>query len=115
MHVPEVSFENYKRPHWVALAQEITRLEASEPALSFEIAWVNVVALVGCLQLALRHPANRGAPARVARHLIDGVIERVEPICPDLARLLRLGDDPAHDQPAGVEGPVGGCGGERRN
>src|ERR1051325_625914 len=34
--------------------------------------------VIAQLQLALRHPANTGASADVARELIDGIIERLE-------------------------------------
>jgi len=58
----------------------------------------SALSLIGNLQLALRHPANGGPSASIAREFIDGLLERM--IAARLyrtAELARLGDDPAYD------------------
>lgn len=54
--------------------------------------------IVGNLQLALRHPGNRGASAEVARTTIDGIIERTRTAgYAAHAQLMKLGEDPRYD------------------
>ena len=56
------------------------------------------LAIVGNLQLAMRHPGNDGPSREVARTLIDGIIERMETSgFPASAALARMGDDPRRD------------------
>jgi hypothetical protein len=60
----------------------------------------SALSLIGNLQLALRHPANEGPSATIARKFIDGLIDRM--ITAGLyrvAELAKLGDDPAYDEP----------------
>lgn len=57
------------------------------------------IAIIGNLQLALRHPANVGASAEIARELIDGMIHRMrEAGLTAHAELARLGDDAMYDE-----------------
>jgi len=63
-------------------------MEAPPPALdltAFEV-WV----LLGQVQLALRHPANRGAAAEIARHVAHRLQAAVAP-SGALAGLARMG------------------------
>jgi hypothetical protein len=60
----------------------------------------SAVELVGNLQLALRHPENRGHAAQMARQMIDGIIQKVKEAGFDAhAELMLLGDDPTYDEP----------------
>ncbi len=60
---------------------------------------VTCAAIVGHLQLALRHPGNRGPASEIARRMVSGIIERVaEAGFPANAEIMRRGSDPAHDQ-----------------
>jgi hypothetical protein len=63
-------------------------------------AWVAVIAN---LQLAMRHPGNQGEARQLAREFIDQSIDAIQKEEPELAMLLRRGDDPAHD--VGKVGP----------
>lgn len=62
-----------------------------------ELGWPNVVSLVGCLQLSLRHPSNRGLPAKMCRELIDHIYALFPPGNRDIVTLLKLGDCPEND------------------
>ena len=63
-----------------------------------------IVLLVSTLQLALRHPGNRGPTSKEIRGFLDEIFAVIGERSPDLADFLRLGDDPTHDQPAGSAG-----------
>lgn len=54
-------------------------------------------AVVACLQLALRHPENRGVSAKLAEAFAKGIVLNVTQVSPDLGELLDLGFDPAYD------------------
>jgi hypothetical protein len=55
--------------------------------------------IVAQLQLALRHPVNRGASASIIRKLITEIITDLEMQgLPTTAALLRLGDNPDYDE-----------------
>ena len=58
---------------------------------------VLAVALVGNLQLALRHPGNRGAAAAQARTIADAVVGQLARGDGRIEALLRRGDDPRCD------------------
>jgi hypothetical protein len=59
----------------------------------------NALELVGQLQLALRHPENRGLAAQMARQMIDGIIQKVKEAGFDAhAELMLLGDDRSYDE-----------------
>ena len=74
---------------------EIKRLAAQKFQLSLGL--TEVLAVVGNLQLALRHPLNLGTNADTARVIVDVLIASVEKVSPDLATLMRLGDDKNFD------------------
>ena len=58
------------------------------------------LAIIGNLQLALRHPANIGPSSQLLRRVIDGMIERIEKSgLPANAEIARLGDNPEYDTP----------------
>lgn len=78
------------------LAEACERLKAKHGFFILQIGFGEVLAVVANLQLALRHPGNRGYAARIARQTVDDIIERLEGIEPDCA-LLRKGDNPHFD------------------
>lgn len=56
------------------------------------------LAIIGNLQLALRHPANTGPSARTARYFCQEIICRMrEAGFVANAEIARLGGDPAYD------------------
>jgi len=55
------------------------------------------LALVSQLQLALRHPANRGESADVGRRFAVALIDRIA-VTDVLRRGLEAGFDPVHDR-----------------
>ena len=59
---------------------------------------LSALSIIGTLQLALRHPANTGAAAAVARSTIDGLIAMLtEYGFTATAELARLGDNRDYD------------------
>jgi hypothetical protein len=82
-------------------AEALERLTARAPSLKLDLDWQTTVVLVAQVQLALRHPGNRGPSAELARTFLDTLIARVEEVEPTVARCLRMGDDPQHDVPKG--------------
>ena len=77
----------------------IEQLTAKVPSLHLDLDWLTVIGIVSQLQLALRHPLNRGdRTARAARELIDKITAQVEAHAPALAAIMRLGDDPKYDR-----------------
>lgn len=83
-----------------AFTEGLKRLAAKHPFMKFDLDWNTGIAILACLQLSLRHPGNTGPSAALARGFVDGTIRVIEGIEPELAALLRLGDDPRHDQKA---------------
>ena len=82
-----------------AFAEGLEKLAAIHPALRMDLDWGTAIAILGNLQLALRHPDNRGDSAAAARAFCDSLISNIERVVPELGPLLRMGDDPQHDQP----------------
>lgn len=67
--------------------------------------------LIGAVQLGLRHPANNGRSAKLARRILDAMIQRLdEDGFPAYAELCRLGFDPKFDEERGAP-----CAGRDRN
>ena len=73
------------------------RLVAKHPELVMNLDWSTTVRLIATVQLALRHPDNHGETVEVVTRWKDRLIALIESQEPELAELLRLGDDPAHD------------------
>ena len=66
--------------------------------IQFELDITSAMALVGNLQLALRHPLNDGPSSIVARQLIDDLRQGL--LGRNLkahAKMIELGDDPDYD------------------
>lgn len=78
--------------------EERVRSDAARFKLPVELDLHSALCVIGNLQLALRHPANSGPSAEVARTAIDGMIRRMrEAGLTAHAELARLGDDPGYD------------------
>lgn len=58
-----------------------------------------MVVIIGALQLALRHPAFPATTGAFIKNWLDEAISQIGTLCPELAPLLRAGNDPAHDVP----------------
>ena len=72
--------------------------QAAAWSLPIELDLHSALCLVGNLQLALRHPGNKGPSAAVARRIVDGIIERFEANgLPAHAEAARLGDNSQYD------------------
>lgn len=62
----------------------------------------SAIQIVGALQLALRHPGCNGPIAETARSFVDGTIADLRLHGFEAhAELVELGNNPAHDEPAG--------------
>jgi hypothetical protein len=56
------------------------------------------LALVGSLQLSLRHPKNVGPTSQMVRALVAGLIEKMKQCgLPAHAELMELGNNPEYD------------------
>jgi len=62
----------------------------------FALAPASMMALVGLIQLALRHPNAGGVTAEVGREFILAVQEHFRE-SPNVLELIRRGDDPNYD------------------
>jgi hypothetical protein len=64
-----------------------------------QLLWSPTIAItiIAELQLALRHPSNKGESATIARQVVDSLIAGLDIASPGIGALLRRGDDPAHD------------------
>lgn len=80
-----------------AFVRGMAKLEAVHPTLRLDLDWTLAIAVLGHLQLALRHPANQGESARLVRNLCDALIAKVETVDRGLADVLRMGDDEMND------------------
>lgn len=81
------------------LKQEYKRSYASGNETPIEIAMdlASALSVAACLQLALRHPENKGNNAKTARRFVDGVHQQfVDGGFMAHAELLKLGDGDDH-------------------
>jgi len=77
--------------------QERARLGA-EFELPILVGLDAALCLIANLQLALRHPGNRGTSAKIARQTIDGIIARLrEAGYLAHAEIAEMGNDPSCD------------------
>ena len=78
--------------------EESIRCGNRQFTIPLELDLTAALSIIGNLQLALRHPANCGPSASVARLTIDRLIDRIEEAgLPANAELARRGDDPEYD------------------
>jgi hypothetical protein len=67
-----------------------------------------LLAIVSQVQLALRHPGNKGPGSMRARKWLGHIYQMFEAQDPLVASMLRLGESPAHDVPVPPEKAGGG-------
>lgn len=79
------------------LGRALLRLEARHGICRIDLSFGLAVILIAQIQLALRHPANRGESAAQAREFVEALIGRLEASEPAVGELLRRGFDPAAD------------------
>lgn len=75
----------------------IARVMKQHDSCEFTLDWELVVAVVGHLQLALRHPANTGPSPEAVREFLDAFLAKIESLDPTLAAIMALGDEPEYD------------------
>jgi len=76
---------------------ELNRAEAEGFVFQLNMNATETIAFIGNLQLALRHPGNKGPTAKLCRKTIDAMIEVIESRYPILGSVARRGDDPKCD------------------
>ena len=76
-------------------AQE--KLNQNRPVI-IETDLTTSLALIGNIQLALRHPANNGPSSKLAEGLVVGLIETIDPDHGDVYELLMMGFDERFDE-----------------
>lgn len=77
----------------------IKRLEAKHGNFGISVTFSVAVTLVAQLQLALRHPENKGPTTGIVRTFIKSMIAAMEHSEPAIGPILRKGDNPEHDVP----------------
>lgn len=78
-------------------AEEVASDLAHGAPLALSLTCCEAFVLVTQLQLALRHPGNTGAPAVVARAIVDGLIPPLTQSRPALAAIIEAGWDASAD------------------
>ena len=56
-----------------------------------------LMVIIGNLQLALRHPKNKGPASIIIKGILEKLIDELPVDCLALRELVRKGDDPKHD------------------
>jgi hypothetical protein len=78
-------------------AAAMERVRAKHPTVTLCLGLGETVSMVSQLQLALRHPRNRGATAEGARRVLDQVIAAIASVDAEAGELLRLGNQREYD------------------
>lgn len=62
---------------------------------------LTLIAIIGCTQLGLRHPGNKGPTAEHVEGALEAIIDSLERggVPSSIITVLRLGMDPAQDVP----------------
>lgn len=77
-------------------------------SVSFDLDALSMIMLVGQVQLALRHPANRGESASFAQIFLRKAKQSLGAINPVFADLVDAGNDPSCDVPVATTRTNGG-------
>lgn len=75
----------------------LDRLQQNHPEVVLRMQWTTLTVIISQMQLALRHPGNKGWSAKRATDWLKKIIDMVEKLEPDLAIALRMGFQPEHD------------------
>src|SRR5580700_11062744 len=77
---------------------DLQLLEKKHGYFVLEMSIGDALALIGLLQLALRHPGNNGSPAKVGRRIANEMIEKMAET--ETIRIgLGAGNNPVYDVP----------------
>jgi len=81
----------------LATAANDEMLARSSSCLELELTALEAMTLLGQMQLALRHPANRGASADLVRKIAQVIEQFLAKLGPATAEICRRGWAPEHD------------------
>jgi len=86
-----------RSPSQSEYSAEIRRADADGQVFIIEMGASELMAFVGNLELALRHPANTGPSSKIAAKTRDRLIEMLRERYPVLAATIEAGKDPKFD------------------
>jgi hypothetical protein len=81
----------------LAVAANEEMLARNSTCLQLELTMLEAAALLGHLQLALRHPENRGDVKKLVRTIAQAIEAFLSKCGPATAEICRRGWDPEHD------------------
>jgi len=84
-------------PLFEQFSEEFRNLCLDPQPIEFLLSKLQAWALFSQLQLALRHPENKGATADVAEHFAKSIEKQVA-VTPALAEVAKRGWNPQHDE-----------------
>lgn len=79
-------------------ARATAALNQWERPIIFEFDMQNVVAMIGQLQLAFRHPLNVGPSRQMTEKFVRDLIAQIDPEHGDVYQFLMLGFDGRYDE-----------------
>lgn len=77
---------------------EMTKLVDAGARIALDLDPMTAVSMIGQLQLAARVQQNDGESVKRVRVVIEGVRDSLIEGNPAIAKVIDMGDDPAHDQ-----------------
>ncbi len=77
--------------------RDLKKLMTLCPECDITIDWHTALCVIGALHLALRHPNMPALTGATVRGLLIGLIDEIGTVVPELAKILRKGDDPSCD------------------
>lgn len=80
-----------------AMSAELFEVLKVHPGINLHLQPTTALAIVGNLQLALRHPNNKGPNSKIIRSVIDTLIDGLAQDNPRIRTLLKRGDDHRFD------------------
>jgi lysophospholipase L1-like esterase len=75
----------------------LKRVEELHPTVQLTMSPQVLISLISLVQLALRHPGTSGLTGQTGRAWVSQVIDHLATGEPDLAAILKLGNDAAFD------------------
>lgn len=77
----------------------VNRLAESQEKIEFAITPGRAFALIGQLQLALRHPENRGPSTEIVRQMIANMAQAIATVTdtPEVIEIVAMGSHPEFD------------------
>lgn len=80
-----------------AFCRAVDEMTARVPSFQFDIGPLTTLAVISCLQLALRHPGMGALMRTQLREFVDDLLDFVHRQSPTVADFMRRGDNPAFD------------------